>query len=170
MVRLNCCLPSKTVRVTTWRISRIWAHDLWVFLVEALAAGSRSFLLSHVGGSENALAQWWHVDALGVGQCCGLLGLLTLDIVDQFSGGAIKAVLPVEGARTLATSWKLDVLAQRPWSVVTRMFTHQGVWHLGMNMLLLFWMGRVYHGEVGSRRLLSTYLGGGWQGFWPISL
>ena len=30
--------------------------------------------------------------------------LLTLDIVDQFSGGAIKAVLPEEGARTLATS------------------------------------------------------------------
>ena len=75
------------------------------------------------------------------------------------------AVLPAEGARTLATSWRPDVLAQRPWSVVTHMFTHQGVWHLGMNMLLLFWMGRVYHGEVGSRRLLSTYLGGGLAGF-----
>ena len=91
--------------------------------------------------------------------------LLTLDIADQFSGGVIKAVLPTEGARTLATSWKPDVLAQRPWSVVTHMFSHQGVWHLGMNMLLLFWMGRVYHGEVGSRRLLSTYLGGGLAGF-----
>ena len=64
----------------------------------------------------------------------------------------------------MATSWKLDILAQRPW-IVTHMFTHQGVWHLGMNMLLLFGMGRVYHGEVGSAGYSSTYLGGGLAGF-----
>jgi len=93
------------------------------------------------------------------------LVLMTLDVVDTIGGGVISAVLPAEGARTLATSWRIDVLAQRPWSVLTHMFTHQGVWHVAVNMLLLFWMGRVYHGEVGSRRLLSTYLAGGLAGF-----
>ena len=93
------------------------------------------------------------------------LVLMTLDVVDTIGGGVISAVLPADGARTLATSWRIDVLAQRPWSVFTHMFTHQGVWHVAVNMLLLFWMGRVYHGEVGSRRLLSTYLAGGLAGF-----
>ena len=93
------------------------------------------------------------------------LVLMTLDVVDTIGGGVISAVLPADGARTLATSWRIDVLAQRPWSVLTHMFTHQGVWHVAVNMLLLFWMGRVYHGEVGSRRLLSTYLAGGLAGF-----
>ena len=91
--------------------------------------------------------------------------LTTFDVLDQFGGGVVSSLLPPEGARMLATSWRLDILSQRPWSVVTHMFAHQGVWHLGMNMLLLFWMGRVYHGEVGSRRLLSTYLAGGLAGF-----
>ena len=93
------------------------------------------------------------------------LVLMTLDVIDTVGGGVISAVLPADGARTLATSWRIDVLAQRPWSVFTHMFTHQGVWHVAVNMLLLFWMGRVYHGEVGSRRLLSTYLAGGLAGF-----
>ena len=93
------------------------------------------------------------------------LVLMTLDVVDTIGGGVISAVLPADGARTLATSWRIDVLAQRPWSVFTHMFTHQGVWHVAVNMLMLLWMGRVYHGEVGSRRLLSTYLAGGLAGF-----
>lgn len=93
------------------------------------------------------------------------LALLTLDLVDQMTGGIVNAVLPAESARTLATSWKKDVLLQQPWSVVTHMFAHRGIWHVAMNMLLLYWMGRMYVAQVGSRRLLSTYIGGGLVGF-----
>ena len=93
------------------------------------------------------------------------LALLTLDLVDQMTGGIINAVLPAESARTLATSWKKDVLLRQPWSVVTHMFAHRGIWHVAMNMLLLYWMGRMYVAQVGSRRLLSTYIGGGLVGF-----
>ena len=93
------------------------------------------------------------------------LALLTLDLVDQMTGGIVNAVLPAESARTLATSWKKDVLFQQPWSVVTHMFAHRGIWHVAMNMLLLYWMGRMYVAQVGSRRLLSTYIGGGLVGF-----
>ena len=53
------------------------------------------------------------------------LALLTLDLVDQMTGGIVNAVLPAESARTLATSWKKDVLLQQPWSVVTPVsYTH----------------------------------------------
>ena len=98
-----------------------------------------------------------------------LLVLTTLDAMDRLTGGSVSAVWPAEGAWMLATSWKMEVLASRPWSVVTHMFTHQGIWHFIMNMLLLTWMGRLYHAEVGSRRLLSTYLAGALQASSPIS-
>lgn len=93
------------------------------------------------------------------------LALLTLDVVDQLTGGTVNAVLPQASARTLATSWRMEVLASQPWSVLTHMFTHRGLWHVFMNMLLLYWMGRMYVAQVGSRRLLSTYIGGGLVGF-----
>ena len=92
------------------------------------------------------------------------LALLTLDVVDQLTDGVVNAVLPQASARTLATSWRTDVLASQPWSVLTHMFTHRGLWHVFMNMLLLYWMGRMYVAQVGSRRLLSTYIGGGLVG------
>ena len=92
------------------------------------------------------------------------LVLMTLTLGDRLMGGALSAVLPSEGAWTLATSWRLETLASRPWSVLTHMFAHQGLWHLAINMLLLFWMGRLYHAEVGSRRLLSPI----WQAAWPV--
>ena len=71
------------------------------------------------------------------------LVLMTLTLGDRLMGGALSTVVPSEGAWTLATSWRLETLASRPWSVLTHMFAHQGLWHLAMNMLLLFWMGRL---------------------------
>lgn len=65
----------------------------------------------------------------------------------------------------LATTWVPDVLLRRPWTIITHMFVHTGVWHLLMNMALLYWMGRLFVVHFGSRRLLSTYLVGGLAGF-----
>ena len=65
----------------------------------------------------------------------------------------------------LATSWDLSVLARRPWTVLTHMFVHTGVWHLAMNLLWLHWMGRLFVMEFGSRRLLSMYFVAGLAGF-----
>lgn len=69
----------------------------------------------------------------------------------------------------LATTWVPDVLLRRPWTIITHMFVHTGVWHLLMNMALLYWMGRLFVVHFGSRRLLSTYLVGGLAGFLSIS-
>lgn len=65
----------------------------------------------------------------------------------------------------LATSWDLTVLMKRPWTVITHMFVHTGVWHLAMNMLWLHWMGRLFVMEFGARRLLSMYFVAGLAGF-----
>jgi membrane associated rhomboid family serine protease len=65
----------------------------------------------------------------------------------------------------LATTWVPDLLLRRPWTVITHMFVHTGVWHLLMNMALLYWMGRLFMVHFGARRLLSTYVVGGLAGF-----
>lgn len=65
----------------------------------------------------------------------------------------------------LATSWDMSVLIKRPWTVITHMFVHTGIWHLAMNMLWLHWMGRLFVMEFGSRRLLSMYFVAGLAGF-----
>lgn len=71
----------------------------------------------------------------------------------------------VTGVFGLATSWDVEVLMHRPWSVITHMFVHVDLWHLVINMAWLYWMGRLFMGQFGARRLLSTYCVGGLAGF-----
>ena len=75
--------------------------------------------------------------------------------------------LPVSalGGYGLFTTAHLPTLLYRPWSMLTHMFAHKEIFHLLFNMMLLWWMGRMYVSEVGSRRLLSTYIMGGLAGF-----
>ncbi len=64
----------------------------------------------------------------------------------------------------LATSADLQVLKYRPWTIVTHMFVHDGVWHLFWNLIGIWGFGRMYQAEEGSRKLLSTYVMGGLAG------
>lgn len=89
------------------------------------------------------------------------LALATLRLLVAFG-------LPIPspaGAFGLATTSDLLVLLYRPWSAVTHMFAHTQVWHLVMNMLILWWMGGMFRSFFGDRRTLSTYLMGGLMGF-----
>lgn len=69
------------------------------------------------------------------------------------------------GAFGLATTADPARLVFRPWSIVTHMFVHLGIWHLVMNLLILWWMGGMFHSYFGDRRTLSTYLMGGLSGW-----
>lgn len=68
-------------------------------------------------------------------------------------------------AFALATSWRLETLLNRPWTVLTHMFVHVDAWHLVVNMLVLWWMGRLFMAQHGNRRLLSVFLTGGLFGW-----
>ncbi|MDA0731948.1 MAG: rhomboid family intramembrane serine protease [Bacteroidetes bacterium] len=71
----------------------------------------------------------------------------------------------VSGGFSLFATTDLPTLLYRPWSILTHMFAHKEIFHLLFNMMLLWWMGRMYVSVVGSRRLLSTYIMGGLAGF-----
>jgi len=49
------------------------------------------------------------------------------------------------------------LIPERPWSVVTYMFVHAGVWHLLFNMLALYFFGPRVGARLGSRPFLLLY-------------
>ncbi len=55
-------------------------------------------------------------------------------------------------------------LLWNPWSVFTYMFLHEGFLHLLMNMLWLFWFGRIFITFLDQKKLLSVYILGGLTG------
>ncbi len=64
----------------------------------------------------------------------------------------------------LAVPANLEVLAERPWTLITYMFLHEGFIHILFNLLWLYWFGTVFVQELGLKKLLSTYLLGGLTG------
>jgi len=64
----------------------------------------------------------------------------------------------------LAVPANLEVLARRPWTLITYMFLHEGFIHILFNLLWLYWFGTVFIQELGLKKLLSTYLLGGLSG------
>jgi membrane associated rhomboid family serine protease len=51
-----------------------------------------------------------------------------------------------------------------PWQLVTSMFTHVAIWHIGFNMLALWFLGPQLEAAVGRARFLALYLLSGLTG------
>ena len=58
----------------------------------------------------------------------------------------------------------LWMLAMRPWTVVTYMFSHYGVLHILFNMLWLYWLGRIFLECFNPKQLVALYVLGGLAG------
>jgi membrane associated rhomboid family serine protease len=52
----------------------------------------------------------------------------------------------------------------QPWSVLTYMFLHEGIFHILFNMLFLYWFGLLINQYLGSRKLANLYILGGLAG------
>lgn len=57
-----------------------------------------------------------------------------------------------------------ESLLERPWTVITYMFTHQAFFHIFFNMFLLYVFGRLFLRFLSKYQLLKTYLFGGIAG------
>lgn len=64
----------------------------------------------------------------------------------------------------LAVPSDLSMLARRPWTILTYMFTHGALYHILFNLLILYWFGQFFMQEFGSKKILSLYLTGGLAG------
>ena len=57
-----------------------------------------------------------------------------------------------------------DILAGRPWTLITYMFTHNSIWHLISSMLWLWCFGYILQDLTGNNKLIPIYLYGGFVG------
>ena len=55
-------------------------------------------------------------------------------------------------------------LLRRPWTLITYMFLHSGIWHLLGNMLWLYWFGRLFLYFFSGKHLRGLYVVGGLLG------
>jgi membrane associated rhomboid family serine protease len=58
----------------------------------------------------------------------------------------------------------LKTLVWQPWSVITSIFLHQGIFHLINNLIGLYLFGSIVSDLIGDRKILPTYLLGGLTG------
>jgi len=55
-------------------------------------------------------------------------------------------------------------LVQRPWTIITYMFVHEGFWHLFFNMIWLYWFGKIFLEFMPGRNIYTLYFIGGISG------
>jgi len=65
----------------------------------------------------------------------------------------------------LFSLWKpvsfIESIVNRPWTLITCVFTHVQIWHIFANMLTFFFFGRLLVRLIGARNLLLVYFCGG---------
>lgn len=76
-----------------------------------------------------------------------------------------KSMLQEYVLHNLYTSSDPYFMLYHPWTVLTYQFLHTGVWHLLFNMIFFYFASRMFVQFLGTRRLLSTYLLGGFMGW-----
>jgi membrane associated rhomboid family serine protease len=57
-----------------------------------------------------------------------------------------------------------SLFTEKPWTILTNMFTHTEFWHIFGNMLTLYFFGRVVYKIMGTGRFIIVYLVGGLVG------
>lgn len=57
-----------------------------------------------------------------------------------------------------------ELLLKRPWTLITYMFVHGGVWHILWNMFALYTFGRIFLNFFSVRHFVGTYILGGLSG------
>ena len=50
---------------------------------------------------------------------------------------------------------------EKPWTIFTHMFLHEGFFHILFNMLWLFWMGKILSMFILEKQILKIYIYGG---------
>ncbi|MFI5130689.1 MAG: rhomboid family intramembrane serine protease [Chitinophagales bacterium] len=58
----------------------------------------------------------------------------------------------------------LDKIGTRPWTIITHMFLHTGLWHIFGNMLWLWMFGYILQDLTGNRKIVPVFLYGALAG------
>jgi len=76
-----------------------------------------------------------------------------------------KATLPLGEDLMLAANSSLEVMRERPWTLLTHLFAHIQTGHFLFNMIALYSMGQLFMTMVSPRKIWSVYILGGISGY-----
>lgn len=101
-----------------------------------------------------------------------LYKLLAINILVFFVMVVFRVFFTFSGAGGLYQSLRaymmmpadLSAYIVQPWSIITYMFFHEGIFHILFNMLFLYWFGLLVNEYLGSRKLANLYILGGLAG------
>ena len=66
--------------------------------------------------------------------------------------------------RLLSVPSSLSTLLYRPWTLITYMFTHKELLHILVNLLWLYWFGKIFLLYLDQKKLVGVYVLGGISG------
>lgn len=101
-----------------------------------------------------------------------LYKILAINLLVFFSMLILRVLLTFSGAGS-AYKTVIDLLMMpadipqfllQPWTILTYMFLHEGIFHILFNMLFLYWFGLLVNEYLGSRKLANLYILGGIAG------
>lgn len=100
-----------------------------------------------------------------------LVKLIYINLAVFLAYNIIKVIFFLAGSsfgetltQYLAVPAYLPNLAQRPWTIFTYMFFHEGFLHILFNLLWLYWFGKIFISFMSERKLLGVYIMGGLSG------
>ena len=98
----------------------------------------------------------------------GLAQLIIINVVVFVVLGVLAVISTLTGAEAIfALVFKqftipapIGEFITRPWTIITYAFAHSfsTLWHIIMNMLVLYWFGRVFVDFLGSQKLINLYV------------
>jgi membrane associated rhomboid family serine protease len=75
-------------------------------------------------------------------------------LIQEVSGPQLEQLL----------AFRPELILMRPWTTITYMFLHGGIWHLFFNMLGLYFFGPALESRLGSRHFIALYFVSGLTG------
>ncbi|MCS4434003.1 rhomboid family intramembrane serine protease [Aquiflexum gelatinilyticum] len=101
-----------------------------------------------------------------------LYKIMAINILVFFVMVFVRVILTFSGAGNIYESFRsllmmpadIPQLIIQPWSVLTYMFFHEGIFHILFNMLFLYWFGLLLTEYLGSKKLANIYILGGLAG------
>ena len=98
----------------------------------------------------------------------GLVQLIIINVAVFVVLGILAVISSIPGLdgiftfvyRQFTIPAPFDEFIFRPWTIITYAFAHSflNLWHIIMNMLVLYWFGRVFVDFFGSQKLINLYI------------
>ena len=85
------------------------------------------------------------------------LGISIIEVLGGLLGQPMEGYMALTVYKIVALPSDLSEFITQPWTLFTSIFTHLGFWHLLMNMLFLYYSGRLFLQSFNNKRLIYTY-------------